>query len=154
MDEQQKSREEILAAIKAKADAIRAQRAATVKGDQPATVAAPAATLETPVSAVNAAGRPVGKPASPKIRALATVTQGVEIASDKVEDENIRKLLGGLGAYQSPLHPGIWQLDYRYYDEAKRRLTQAGYEIEEDQYGSIPLTKWTPHLGGWSKVEP
>lgn len=153
MDEQQKSREEILAAIKAKADAIRAQRAAAAKGEQPAQATAPAATLETPVSAVNAAGRPAGKPTSPKIRALATVTQGIEIAADKVEDENIRKLLGGLGAYQSPLHPGVWQLDYRYYDEAKRRLTQGGYEIEEDQYGRIPLSKWTPHLGGWSKVE-
>ena len=153
MDEQQKSREEILAAIKAKADAIRAQRAATAKGDQPAAPAAPAATLETPVSAVNAAGRPAGKPTSPKVTALATVTQGVELATDKAEDENIRKLLGGLGAYQNPLHPGIWQLDYRYYDEAKRRLKQAGYEIEEDQYGNIPLSKWTPHLWGWSKVE-
>ena len=153
MDEQQKSREEILAAIKAKADAIRAQRATTAKGDQPAAAAAPAATLETPVSAVNAAGRPAGKPTSPKVTALATVTQGVELATDKAEDENIRKLLGGLGAYQNPLHPGIWQLDYRYYDEAKRRLKQAGYEIEEDQYGNIPLSKWTPHLWGWSKVE-
>jgi len=153
MDEQQKNREEILAAIKAKADAIRAQRAATVKGDQPAAAATPTATLETPVSAVNAAGRPAGKPTSPKVTALATVTQGVELATDKAEDENIRKLLGGLGAYQNPLHPGIWQLDYRYYDEAKRRLKQAGYEIEEDQYGNIPLSKWTPHLWGWSKVE-
>ena len=153
MDEQQKSREEILAAIKAKADAIRAQRATTVKGEPSAPADAPSATLETPVSAVNAAGRPAAKPTSPKITALATVTQGVEIAADKAEDENLRKLLGGLGAYQNPLHPGIWQLDYRYYDEAKRRLKQAGYEVEEDQYGNIPLSKWSPHLWGWSKVE-
>ena len=153
MDEQQKSREEILAAIKAKADAIRAQRATTVKGEPSAPAGAPSATLETPVSAVNAAGRPAAKPTSPKITALATVTQGVEIAADKAEDENLRKLLGGLGAYQNPLHPGIWQLDYRYYDEAKRRLKQAGYEVEEDQYGNIPLSKWSPHLWGWSKVE-
>src|SRR5437667_6671077 len=153
MDEQQKSREEILAAIKAKADARRGHRAATAKGDHPAGATAPPATLETPVSAVNAAGRPAGKPTSPKITALATVTQGLELAADKAEDENIRKLLDGLGAYQTPLHPGIWQLDYRYYDEAKRRLKQAGYEIEEEQYGNIPLSKWTPHLWGWSKVE-
>src|SRR2546422_10809875 len=117
MDEQQKSREEILAAIKAKADAIRAQRAATVKGDQPAAVAAPAATLETPVSAVNAAGRPAGKPTSPKVTALATVTQGVELATDKAEDENIRKLLGGPGASQNPLPPRIWPPGYRYSDQ-------------------------------------
>ncbi|OLD61359.1 MAG: hypothetical protein AUI83_00975 [Armatimonadetes bacterium 13_1_40CM_3_65_7] len=153
MDQQQKSREEILAAIKAKADAIRAQRATAVTGEPSPKAAAPSATLETPVSAVNAAGRPAAKPVSPKIRALATVTQGVEIAADKAEDENLRKLLGGLGAYQNPLNPGIWQLDYRYYDEAKRRLTQAGYEIEEDQYGSVPLSKWDPYWGGWSKVE-
>src|SRR5438876_11636303 len=153
MDEQQQSREEILAAIKAKADAIREARSATVKRDHPAAAAAPTATLETPGSAVNAAGQPAGKPTSPNNTALATVTQGVELATDKAEDENIRKLLGGLGAYQDPLHPGIWQLDYRYYDEAKRRLKQAGYEIEEDQYGNIPLSKWTPHLWGWSKVE-
>ncbi len=153
MDEPQKSRDEILAAIKAKAEAIRAQRAAAAKGDQPAPAAAPA-TLETPVSAVNAAGRPAGKPTNPKVRAFATVTQGVEFSADKAEDENIRKLLGGLGAYQNPLRAGAWQLEYRYYEEAKRRLTQAGYEMEEDQYGRIPLAQWTPHRGGWSKVEP
>ena len=154
MDEQQKSREEILAAIKAKADAIRAQRTAVAKGEQPAPGAAPAAMLETPVSAVNAAGRPVSKLQSSKVGAFATVSQGIELTVDKAEDENIRKLLGGIGAYQNPLRPGVWQLDYRYYDEAKRRLTHAGYEIEENQYGRIPLNKWTPHLGGWSKVEP
>lgn len=154
MDEQQKSREEILAAIKAKADAIRAQRAAVAKGEQPAPGTAAPTALETPVSAVNAAGRPAGKPTSPKIRALATVTQGVEFTVERTEDENIRKLLGGLGAYQNPLRSGVWQLDYRYYDEAKRRLSGAGYEIEETQDGRVPLSKWTPHLAGWSKVEP
>ncbi len=154
MDQQQKSREEILAAIKAKADAIRAQRAATTKGEQPAQAAAAAAVLETPVSAVNAAGRPAGKPQSAKVRAFATVSQGIELTAERGEDENLRKLLGGLGAYQTPLRPGTWQLDYRYYEEAKRRLTHAGYEIEEAQYGRIPLSKWTPHLGGWSRVEP
>lgn len=153
MDEGQgKSREEILAAIKAKADAIRAQRATAPSGEP---VAAPAAssTLETPVSAVNAAGRPFTKAQNPKVKSFATVTQGVEFTVDKLEDENIKKLLGGLGAYQNPLRQGVWQLDYRYYEEAKRRLALAGYEIEEDQYGRIPLKGWTPELGGWSKVE-
>ncbi len=154
MDEPQKSREEILAAIKAKADAIRAQRAAATKGEQSTQAAVPAATLETPVSAGNAAGRPAGKPTNPKVRAYATVTQGVELSADKTEDENIRKLLGGLGVYQNPLRASVWQLEYRYYEEAKRRLTQAGYEMEEDQFGRIPLKSWTPHRGGWSKVEP
>src|SRR5207247_9517269 len=105
MDEQQKSREEILAAIKAKADAIRAQRAATVKGDQPAAAATPTATLETPVSAVNAAGPPAGKATSAKGTARATVTQGVELATDNAEDETIRKLRGRLGGYQTHPHP-------------------------------------------------
>ena len=153
MDEEKaKSREEILAAIKAKADAIRAQRAAATKGEQAAPPPAPAS-LETPVSAVNAAGRPATKPQSAKVKSFATVTQGVELTVDKIEDENIKKLLGGLGAYQNPLRGGVWQLDYRYYEEGKRRLAQAGYELEEDQYGRIPLKQWTPHLGGWSKVE-
>jgi len=152
MDQPPKSREEILAAIKAKAEAIRAQRAAAAKGEPPAQAAAPA-TLETPVSAVNAAGRPAGKPTNPTVRAFATVTQSVELSVDRSEDENVRRLLGGLGAYQNPLRGGVWQIDYRYYEEARRRLTQAGYTIEEDQYGRIPLSRWTPHRGGWSKVE-
>jgi hypothetical protein len=150
-EEKGRSREEILAAIKAKADAIRAQRASATKGEQVAPT--PAASLETPVSAVNAAGRAATKPQNAKVKSFATVTQGVEITVDKIEDENIKKLLGGLGAYQNPLRGGVWQLDYRYYEEGKRRLAQAGYELEEDQYGRIPLKQWTPHLGGWSKVE-
>jgi hypothetical protein len=151
-EEKGKSREEILAAIKAKADAIRAQRASAPRGGQPAPPPA-AASLETPVSAVNAAGRPFTKAQNPKVKSFATVTQGVELTVDKLEDENVKKLLGGLGAYQNPLRRGVWQLDYRYYDEAKRRLAQAGYELEEDQYGRIPLKRWSPELGGWSKVE-
>jgi hypothetical protein len=153
MDEAKgKSREEILAAIKAKADAIRAQRTSTPPGGQPAP-STTATSLETPVSSLNAAGRPFAKPQNPKVKSFATVSQGVELTVDKLEDENVKKLLGGLGAYQNPLRRGVWQLDYRYYEEAKRRLTQAGYEIEEDQYGRIPLKQWNPQLGGWSKVE-
>jgi hypothetical protein len=150
VDEQKpKSREEILAAIKAKADAIRAQRAAA----QPPPTAAPEAPFQTPVSAVNVAGRPVGPPQNRHIRARATVTQGVELTAERTEDENIKRLLGGLGVYSNPVRGGVWQLDYRYYAEAKRRLLQAGYEIDEDQDGRVPLSSWTPHRGGWSKVE-
>jgi hypothetical protein len=153
MDEGQgKSREEILAAIKAKADAIRAQRTSAPPSGQPAPSAA-ATSLETPVSSLNAAGRPFTKAQNSKVKAFATVSQGVELTVDKLEDENVKKLLGGLGAYQNPLRRGVWQLDYRYYEEAKRRLTQAGYVLEEDQYGRIPLKQWSPQLGGWSKVE-
>jgi len=149
-----KSREEILAAIKAKADAIRAQRAAaTSKGEPPAAGPSAPAALETPVSALNAAGRPAGKAQNVKVRARGTVTMGVEIRVERTEEENIRKLLGGLGAYASPLTAGAWQLDYRYYEEAKARLRQAGYEVEDELYTGQPLSAWTPHRGGWSRVE-
>lgn len=154
MHEQQKSREEILAAIKAKAEAIRAQRAAASKGEQASPAPAAGAVMETPVSAVNAAGRPAAKPQNPKLQVFGSVTQGVEIIGDRSEDENLKKLLGGLGAYANPLRGGAWQLDYRYWEEAKRRLRQAGYEIEEDQYGRIPLKGWSPLAGGWTRTEP
>ena len=155
MDEAQgKSREEILAAIKAKADAIRAQRTTAAKGEQAAQVAGPARPVGTPVSAVNAAGRPAVKPQNPKVRAFGSIHQGIEITAEKSEEENIKKLLGGLGVYANPLRGGLWQLDYRYYAEAKKRLLQAGYEIEEGEYGRIPLKAWTPHTGGWSRTEP
>lgn len=154
MDEQQKNREDILAAIKAKADAIRAQRAAAATKGEPAEQAAgAAAAMEMPVSAVNAAGRPAATPANPKVTALGTVTMGVTIRVEKSEDENVRKLLGGLGAYASPLTGGDWQLDYRYYEEARRRLEHAGYEIEASIYTGAPLSEWTPHRGGWSIIE-
>lgn len=155
MDQQSgKSREEILAAIKAKADAIRAQRAAAVaKGEQPVAGPSAQAALETPVSALNAAGRPAGKPQTAKVKARGSVTMGVEISVERTEEENIKKLLGGLGAYASPLTAGAWQLDYRYYPEAKTRLQQAGYEIEDEMYTGQPLASWTPHRGGWSRVE-
>lgn len=149
-----KTREEILAAIKAKADAIRAQRAAaTAQGEQPAAGPGAPAALETPVSALNAAGRPAGKPQHPKVTARGTVTMGVEIRAERSEEENIKKLLGGLGSYASPLTAGAWQLDYRYFQEAKSRLQQAGYEIEDEIYTGQPLSSWTPHRGGWSRVE-
>ncbi|MBM3469198.1 MAG: hypothetical protein FJX73_00170 [Armatimonadetes bacterium] len=52
-------------------------------------------------------------------------------SSSAQEDENLKKLLGGLGAYQNPLRPGVWQVDHRYRAEAVRRLEAAGYAIAE-----------------------
>lgn len=152
MDEAPKSREEILAAIKAKADAIRAARAATAKGEAPAGAAAPEAAFETPVSAVNAAGRPAVQPQSPKVTAAGSINQAVEFRAERTEDENLKKLLGGLGAYANPLRGGAWQVDYRYYAEARHRLEQAGYEIEEGDYLGRPLKDWSPRTRGWTKT--
>lgn len=151
MDEAPKSRDDILAAIKAKADAIRAQRAAAAKGEAPA-AEAPAAAFETPVSSVNAAGRPAGTPQSTNVTASGSVTQGVEIRAERTEDENLKKLLGGLGAYQNPVRGGAWQLDYRYYADARRRLEQAGYTIDESYFVDRPLREWSPAARGWTKT--
>jgi len=152
VDEAPKSREEILAAIKAKADAIRAQRAAAAKGEAVPGAAAPEGAFETPVSSLNAAGRPAGKPQSTKVTASGSVTQGVEFRGERTEDENLKKLLGGLGAYPNPLRGGAWQVDYRYYAEARRRLEQAGYEIEERYFIDRPLREWSPQTRGWTKT--
>jgi len=156
MDEQRpKSREEILAAIKAKADAIRAQRAAASAGPEPRQAAAGTAaapTLEAFVSSVNAAGRPAAAPQNTALQAYASVNYGVEITCAPTEVENLKKILGGIGAYQNPLRGEAFQIDYRYYPEAKVRLTRAGYTVEERQFGPLPLSGWTPVRGGWSKV--
>lgn len=155
MDEQKpKSREEILAAIKAKADAIRAQRAAeAAKPDAAAAKpgAAPAAP-ETFVSSVNAAGRPAGAAKEPKIRAFGSVNFGVELQAAPAEDENILKIIGGIGGYKNPVRAGAFQIDYRYYPEAKARLERAGYTVDEDAFGPLGLKRWTPVRGGWSRV--
>ncbi|MGH2348666.1 MAG: hypothetical protein ACRDFT_04270, partial [bacterium] len=80
------------------------------------------------------------------------VTQGVEFRGDRTEDENLKKLLGGIGAYPNPLRAGSWQVDYRYYAEARRRLEQAGYEIEESDFLGRPLREWSPQTRGWTKT--
>lgn len=156
MDEQKpKSREEILAAIKAKADAIRAQRA-TAKPEQPGAAqpgAAPGPTLETFVSAINAAGRPAAAPQNPGVKVYGSVNFGVEIQSAPTEAENLRKLLGGIGAYENPVRAGAFQIDYRYFAEAKNRLERAGYRIEEEAFGPVAPATWNPVRAGWSKVE-
>ncbi|HEY3247348.1 MAG TPA: hypothetical protein VGK88_03515 [bacterium] len=152
MDEAPKSREEVLAAIKAKADAIRAQRAAAAKGETTAGAPVAAAAFETPVSALNAAGRPAGKPQNLKVTAAGSINQAVEFRADRTEDDNIKKLLGGIGAYANPLRGGAWQVDYRYYAEARKRLEQAGYDIEEGDYLGRPLKDWSPQTRGWTKT--
>lgn len=148
--EKSKSREEILAAIKAKADAIRAARATAAPEKAEA---APTAIAETPVSALNAAGRPAVKPQNPKVRAVGTLNQAVEFTAEKSEGENLKKLLGGLGGYENPLRGGAWEVSYRYYPEARRRLEQAGYTIEETDYLGRPLKDWTPQTRGWTRVQ-
>lgn len=153
MDEQPKSREEILAAIKAKADAIRMQRAAAAAKPDAAGPAAPAAAAETFVSSLNAAGRPAGAPTNPQLQAYGSVNFAVEIVGDKSEEENLRKLLGGIGGYQNPLRGGVFTIDYRYYGEAKQRLERSGYTISEGQFGTLPPGRWRPMAAGWSVIE-
>lgn len=150
MDEQPKSREEILAAIKAKADAIRAQRAAAQAKPEGAAPPAQSAPVETFVSSLNAAGRPAGAPTNPQLRVYGSVNFGVEIVADKSEEENLRKLLGGIGAYQNPVRGGAFTVDYRYYAEARRRLERSGYTITEEQFGSVRPAEWRPRRAGWT----
>ena len=153
MDEQPKSREEILAAIKAKADAIRAQRApAEAKPEGAAGATEAAAPWGTFVSALNAAGRPATSPANTQRRAYGSVNFAVEIVGEKSEEENLRKLLGGIGAYQNPVRSGAFTVDYRYYAEAKRRLERGGYTISEDQFGPVKPGEWGPVAGGWGLI--
>lgn len=153
MDEQKpKSREEILAAIKAKADAIRAQRAAKPEAAGAKPAAAAAATLETFVSSANAAGRPAGAAKETKIRAFGSVNFGVELQVAPAEEDNVLKLIGGIGGYKNPVRAGAFQIDYRYYPEAKARLERAGYQIDEAAFGPLGLKAWTPVRGGWSRV--
>lgn len=90
---------------------------------------APPATTEAPVSALNPGGRPAAAPQAPGVEVHETVSSGIEFRVGTSEDENIKKLLGGLGAYQNPLRPGAWQVDYRYRAEATRRLEAAGYAV-------------------------
>ena len=154
MDEQPKSREEVLAAIKAKADAIRAQRAAEQAKPEPgAAPAKEAAPVETFVSSLNAAGRPAAAPTNTQLRAYGSVNFAIEIACEKSEEENLRKLLGGIGAYQNPVRGGAFTIDYRYYAEAKRRLERSGYTITEEQFGPLAPGKWDPITGGWGLIK-
>ena len=160
------SREEKIAAAKAKAEAIKAQRAAA--GGTPAGAAPPAASAATPApkpapphaaagvpgraTSANPGGAPPAAPQNPKVAAFGTITQSVELKCDPTENQSIERLLGGLGLYRNPLR-GVWQLDYRYFAEARRRLMAAGYQVEGRDYLGSPLEQWTPTTGGWTLLE-
>lgn len=147
------SREEKIAALRAKVEAMKAARAAAPSG-APVAAARPAATVDVPVSSLNPGGRPGAPPKAPTVEAVGTINNGVELRAAASEDDNIKKLLGGLGAYQNPLRGGVWQLDYRYYAEARRRLEAAGYTVTGKDYLGRPLQDWTPVARGWTRVRP
>jgi hypothetical protein len=153
----EQSREERIAAAKAKAEAIKAQRAAAGSGPAAgsgAAGAAPAAAtggFKAPVASRNPGGAPAVAPKAPKVQAFGTLTQAVEIGCDPGEEPNIVKILGGLGLYKNPLR-GVWQLDYRYYAEAVRRLGAAGYEVDGKDYLGRPLAGWAPEARGWTRT--
>jgi hypothetical protein len=158
------SREAKMAAIRARAEAMKAARAssAPAAGAPPApgepaktTPAKPAtpAAVEVPVSSVNPGGRPGALPQAPALEAFGTLNQSVEIRADAAEADNLKKLLGGLGVYQNPLRGEVWQIDYRYYAEARRRLEAAGYTITEKDYLGRSLATWNPTARGWARVE-
>ncbi len=153
------SRDEKIAALKAKADALRAARAAattvgpTQAGQAKGAGAPGTAAVEVPVSALNPGGRPGAPPQAKAVEAFGTINNSVEIRGAASEDENFEKLLGGLGAYQNPLRTNAWQVDYRYYTEARRRLEAAGYTITEKDFLGRPIKNWSPTSRGWTRVE-
>ena len=166
MSESEMTREEKIAAAKAKAEALKAQRAAATppsaagtpalaSGGTAPPAAKPAAPAGVPGRATssNPGGAPPGAPQSPKVEAFGTITQSVELRAAESEAQNIERLLGGLGLYRNPLR-GTWQLDYRYYAEARKRLTAAGYQVEGRDYLGRPLEKWTPYARGWTRLAP
>jgi hypothetical protein len=139
------AREEQIKAAKAKAQVASAQREAADPR--------PAPSIQPIVAAHNPGGTPVSAPASPRLKAAGTISQAVEVRADPAEDANLRKLLGGIGAYQNPLRNNAWQVDYRYWKEARKRLRNAGYEIEETDYMRRPLEEWDPIARGWVRTE-
>jgi len=146
------SREEKIAAARARVEALKAQRASTGGAGAPAG-ATPGASLEVPVSAANVAGRPMDRAQGRTVRAFGTVNQAVDIVAAPEDTENMKKLLVGISGYQNPLRRGAFQVDYRYYAEARRRLEAAGYEIEETDALDRPLRGWSPQTRGWTRVE-
>jgi hypothetical protein len=155
------TREDKLAAIKARAEALRAARAAGGAAAAASVAASTAPTKVIPappspdvfVSSLNPGGRPGAPPRAPALEAFGTISQSVEIRGEASEDDNLKKLLGGLGAYQNPLRAGAWQIDYRYYREAKARLEAAGYTIAERDFLGRPIADWSPASRGWTRVE-
>lgn len=120
---------------------------------QEARPAAQVAHVPVPVASHNPGGSPISPPANPNLVAVGTVNQAVEIQADPSEEANLRKLLGGLGAYQNPLRRGAWQVDYRYWKEARRRLEAAGYKVEGRDFMGRPLDEWDPVTRGWARTE-
>jgi len=157
--EQDASREERIAAARAKAEALKAQRAAggPVAPAGPKAVPAgaapakPAGGVPGRATSANPGGAPPAPPQNPKVEALGTINQSVELKSDPTEAQNIERLLGGLGAYKNPLR-GTWQLDYRYYAEALKRLHAAGYQVDGHDYLGRPLEKWIAEQRGWTRL--
>src|SRR5579862_6658986 len=151
------SREEKIAAAKAKAEAMKAQRAAQAAtpgaSGAPAAPAKPAPATPALATSDNPGGQPVVAPQNAKIQALGTINQSVELRAEATEDQNIRRLLGGIGAYRNPLR-NAWQVDYRYYAEAVKRLTAAGYQIEGKDYLGRSLEQWAPARRGWTRIAP
>jgi len=148
------SREERIAAARAKAEAMKAQRAAAAPAQAaPGPSAPPAAAAGVPgrATAANPGGAPPTAPQHPKVEAFGTITQSVEFRADPTEAQNLERLLGGLGLYRNPLR-GAWQLDYRYFAEARRRLQAAGYQVEGRDYLGRPLEQWAPHTRGWTRL--
>lgn len=153
-EERELTPEEKIAAAKARVEALKAQRAAQAAAGAPApATAAPGKQLDVPVSAANAAGRPVERVQGRTVRARGTVNQAVDIIAPPEDAENLRKLLAGISGYQNPLRRGAFQVDYRYYQEARRRLEAAGYKVEESDFMGRPLAAWTPQTRGWTRVE-
>jgi len=145
------SREEKIAAARARVEALKAQRTAA---GGPAATGAPGAAMEMPISAANVAGRPMDRKAEGrKVQAFGTINQAVDVVAAPEDSENMKKLLVGISGYQNPLRRGAFQVDYRYYAEARRRLEAAGYQVEESDTLGRPLRSWTPQTRGWTRVE-
>jgi hypothetical protein len=165
------SREEKIAAARAKAEAVKAQRTGTpapaapghaggAQGPSPAP-AKPAPPSTAPAkpavpgkaTSANPGGAPVAAPQNPKVEAFGTITQSVELRAEAGEAQNLERLLGGLGLYRNPLR-GAWQIDYRYFAEARKRLEAAGYRVEGRDYLGRSLDEWRPHTRGWTRLAP
>ena len=148
------TREERIAAARAKVEALKKQRAeAQAPGQTGAPAAGAGAVLDLVVNAANVGGRPLDAGQTKKVRAFGTVNQAVEIVAAPGDQENLKKLLVGISGYQNPLRGGAFQVDYRYYAEARRRLERAGYAIEETDYMGRSLREWTPQTRGWTRVK-
>lgn len=147
------TREEKIAAAKAKAEAMKAQREAAASAAPAAAAAPKPAAPAGKATAANPGGAPPAAPQNPKVEAFGTITQSVELRAEATEAQNLERLLGGLGLYRNPLR-GVWQIDYRYFAEARKRLEAAGYRVEGRDYLGRPLEQWAPHTRGWTRLGP